>query len=191
MKRIEIRPDHPLRKLFKKALEFGTKVNPVSRHDTIEYIEKEILLEFIHSDNLFKIRDASGRALEDIAEMLAEGEILLNAQSFDREFQVHKHIGDYTLFMLGMFPSALGRKRGKEFVLGKIIIPDGSLSDHYLLQGKRSYRIASEFGNRDLFQELSINFQLYRRILELVRVYLESIRDDAYLRAKRIITGNA
>ncbi len=191
MKRLEIGPSHPLRKLFKKALEFGTKVNPVSRQDTIEYIEREILLEFIHTDNLFKIRDASGRALEDIAEMLAEGEILLNAQSFDREFQVHKHIGDYTLFMLGMFPSALGRRRGKEFVLGKIIIPDGDLTDHYLLQGKRSYRIASEFSNRELFQELSVNFQLYRKILELVRVYLESIKDDAYLRAKRIITGNA
>ncbi|MEW6215482.1 MAG: hypothetical protein AB1478_09840, partial [Nitrospirota bacterium] len=100
-----------------------------------------------------------------------------------------KHIGDYTLFMLGMFPETLFRKRGKEFILGRIVIPDASLSEYYILQGKKSYRIASEFSHRELFLELSSNFLLYKNVLDLVKVYLESIKDKEFLKAKRIIGG--
>jgi len=188
-KKADINPSHPLRRLFRKALDFGFRFNPCDKLGITEYIEEHILCEFIHIDNLYKIRDAAGRRLEDIADMLAEGEVLLNAQSFPREFQVHKHIGDYTLFMLGMFPSALSRKKGKEFILGKIVIPDASLFEHYMLQGQRSYRIASEFTHRELFLELSSNFLLYKNVLDLVRIYLESVRNKEFLKAKEIIGG--
>jgi hypothetical protein len=178
---------HPLRRLFRRALDFGLRSTALKNHEAADYIEEQILCEFIHIDNLYKIKDASGRSLEDIADMLAEGDVLLNALSFSREFLVHKHIGDYTLFMLGMFPTALSRKRGKEFIMGRIIIPDTSLSEHYMLQGRRSYRIASEFTNRKLFLELSSNFLFYRDALELVRIYLECIKNKEFLKAKDII----
>jgi hypothetical protein len=180
---------HPLRKLFRQALDFGFKLNPTGNKRVGDYIEEHILCEFIHIDNLYKIRDLRGRRLEDIADMLTEGDVLLKARSFSREFHVHKHIGDYTLFMLGMFPTALYRKRGKEFILGRIIIPDSNLSEHYMLQGRRSYKIASEFTQKELFLELSINFTIYMKVLELVRIYLESIKNKDFLKAKEIITG--
>jgi hypothetical protein len=189
LKRANINPGHPLRKLFRKALDFGFRFNPSDKVGVTEYIEEHILCEFIHIDNLYKIRDAAGRSLEDIADILAEGDVLLHAQSFSREFQVHKHIGDYTLFMLGMFPAALSRKKGKEFILGKIVIPDASLSEHYMLQGQRSYRIASEFTHRELFLELSSNFLLYKNVLDFVRIYLESVKNKEFLKAKEIIGG--
>lgn len=189
LKRTYIDPRHPLRRLFKRALDFGFRFNPPDRTDVADYIEEQILCEFIHVDNLYKIKDVAGRSLEDIAEMLSEGDVLLNALSFSREFQIHKHIGDYTLFMLGMFPETLFRKRGKEFILGRIVIPDASLSEYYILQGKKSYRIASEFSHRELFLELSSNFLLYKNVLDLVKVYLESIKDKEFLKAKRIIGG--
>jgi hypothetical protein len=188
-KNININKSHPLRKLFRKALDFGLRFNPSNKPGVTNYIEEHILCEFIHVDNLYKIRDAQGRRLEDIADMLAEGDVLLNAQSFSREFQVHKHIGDYTLFMLGMFPTALSRKRGKEFIMGKIVVPSADLYEHYMLQGQRSYRIASEFTHRELFLELSSNFHLYKNILALVRIYLDSIKDKEFLKAKEIIGG--
>jgi hypothetical protein len=108
--------------------------------------------------------------------MLPEGDVLLSAPSFDREFEVHKHIGDFTLFMLGMFPEALRRKRGKEFLLGKIVIPGGKLSELYMLQGRRSYKIASEFdeGEKEILAELAKNFNLYLNVLELARIYIKS-----------------
>jgi len=174
MNKMVIERTHPLRKLFRNALDFGLKHNPIDNVEVADYIEEQILCEFIHTDNLYRIRDADGRRLEDMADMLAEGNVLLNAQSYQREFQVHKHIGDYTLFMLGMFPMVLTRRRGREFILGHLVVPGASLSEHYMLQGQRSYRIASELTHGDIFQELSLNFALYKNILELVRIYIES-----------------
>jgi hypothetical protein len=111
----------------------------------------------------------------------------MNADSFDREFQVHKHIGDFTLFMLSMFPCWINRKRGREFVLGRVVVPGARLSEHYVLQGQRSYKIASEFTDTELFRELSSNYLMYINILELVRIYLESVKNKAYLEARKII----
>jgi len=166
--------NHPLRKLFRNALSFGLQHNPIEKVEVADYIEEQILCEFIHTDNLYRIQDADGRGVEDMADMLAEGSLLLNAQSYQREFQVHKHIGDYTLFMLGMFPMVLARRKGREFILGHLVVPGASLSEHYILQGRRSYRIASELTHGDIFEELSLNFSIYKNILELVRIYIES-----------------
>jgi hypothetical protein len=188
-RRIALSDDHPLRKLFRKALDFGFRENPADKPGVNTYIEEQILCEFIHTDNLYKIKDASGKPLEDVADLLAEGDVRLNAQSFNREFEVHKHIGDYTLFMLGMFPLALARRSGREFILGRIIVPGSTLYNHYVIQGKRSYGLASEFADRELFLELSTNFLLYRNVLELVRIYLETARNREYLRARRLIAG--
>lgn len=180
--------DHPLRKLFKKALDFGFSMHPAEKSGVEEYIEDQILCEFIHTDNLFKIRDGAGKPLEDIADLLTEGDVRLNAQSFSREFQVHKHIGDYTLFMLGMFPMSLAHRTGKEFLLGRLVIPGSSLYDHYLLQGSRSYRLASEFMERELFRKLSENFALYRNVLEFVRMFLETTKNRDYHRVRKTLT---
>jgi hypothetical protein len=187
IKGMQIHAGHPLRKLFRRALDFGFRMNPPKKPGINEYIEEQILCEFIHTDNLYKIRDTGGKSLEDIADMLAEGDVRFNAQSFPREFQVHKHIGDYTLFMLGMFPSALFGKRGKEFILGGLVIPGSSLFEHYMLQGQRSYGLVSEFTGKEVFRELSNNFPLYRNVLELVRMFLDYSRSREYLKAKQII----
>ncbi len=170
-----IERSHPLRQLFRNALAFGLEHNPTEKTEVAEYLEEQILCEFIHTENLCKIKDEEDRSLDDIAEMLEEGSILMNAESFDREFQVHKHIGDYTLFMLGMYPMTLLRKKGKEFIMGELVVPGGNLSEHYMLQGQRSYKIASEFTHGDLFTELSLNFPLYKNIMEMVRIYLDDI----------------
>jgi hypothetical protein len=169
-----VEKDHPLRKLFRGSLEYGLMHSP-GKLTAVGYIEEHILCAFIKADNLYKIRNEDGRPLDDIAEMLPEGDVLFNASSFQREFQVHKHIGDFALFILGMFPDTLVRKRGKEFLLGSIIIPGGKLSEIYILQGRRSYRIASEFGEgeKEIFAELAKNFDLYLNVLELARIYLK------------------
>jgi hypothetical protein len=185
----EIEESHPLRILFRNALEYGFQWNLKNRTEVANYIEEQILCEFMHADNLYKIRDAEGRSIEDMADMLAEGDILMNAQSFEREFEVHKHIGDYTLFMLGMFPSALCGRKGKELLLGNIVVTGANLSDLYTLQGQRSYRIASEFGDKELFMELSSNFLRYQAVIELVRTYLESVRSSEFFKMKGMTGG--
>ncbi len=166
---------HPLRKLFRNSLEYGL-THSRKKLMAVGYVEEQILCGFIKAENFYRVRDENGRPLNDIADMLPEGDILLNASSFDREFEVHKHIGDFALFMLGMFPDALAGKRGKEFLLGTIIVPGGKLSELYMLQGRQSYKIASEFGKeeKEIFAELAKNFNLYMNVLELARIYLKS-----------------
>src|SRR5262252_8718388 len=64
-----------------------------------------LLTEFCDAEQLFKIRNTAGRPLDDIGEMMLQSDPVFGpAPSFDRERQVRKHIGDYTLFFAGMFP---------------------------------------------------------------------------------------
>ena len=89
--------------------------------------------------------------------------------------------------MLGVFPMALARRTGKEFLLGRLIIPGASLSSQYELQGRRSYRLAAEFSDKQLFTKLSTDFLIYRNVLEMVKIFLDASRDRSYARTKRII----
>jgi hypothetical protein len=63
-----------------------------------------LLIDFVHVENLYRIRNCRGRRLEEVGEMLVESNPMLDAPSFEREREVRKHIGDYTLFLTGMFP---------------------------------------------------------------------------------------
>ena len=52
LERPSIAADHPLRQLFKKALDYGFKLNPTENEEIAYYIEEQILCEFIHINNL-------------------------------------------------------------------------------------------------------------------------------------------
>ena len=62
-------------------------------------------------------RHAPGRRVEEVAEMLAEGDLLHRAQSVEREREVHRHVGNYTLFMAGIFPEFLHRLKTSKVVV--------------------------------------------------------------------------
>jgi hypothetical protein len=99
---------HPLRDLF---------VELVSRHYTDELGMRDpevsgyvanMLAEFCELDQLFKVRNAAGKPLDDVGEMLLESDPVYGpAPCFDRERQVRKHIGDFTLFFTGMLRPCL------------------------------------------------------------------------------------
>ena len=61
-------------------------------------------VDFAHTESLYRIRNAFGRRLEDVAQMLIESNPLLETSSFVGERALRKHVGDYTLFMAGLFP---------------------------------------------------------------------------------------
>src|SRR6201982_3666846 len=70
-----------------------------------------VLANFARIENLYRIRNAQGKRLEDVGEMLIESNPMLEAASFDREREVRKHVGDYTLFMTGLFPESVAKAR--------------------------------------------------------------------------------
>ena len=117
--------------------------------------------------------------------MLVEGDVVLHATSFDREREVHKHIGDFALFWTGVYPEMLRHFRAAH------------RADHlvdYVAQGRRSYQIASTFdhgpyaGEAPVLRRLSEQFETCMLGLNLVRKEL-----DAYgtpqARAVRALLG--
>src|SRR4051812_25205863 len=81
-----------------------------------------MLTTFCQAEELYKIRNAAGRSLGDVGEMLLESDPVYGpAPSFDREREVRKHIGDYTLFFAGMFPESINQYRLRRQRLRKFI----------------------------------------------------------------------
>jgi hypothetical protein len=177
-----ISEQHPLRQLFGTLVEQAfTRVLQEYEPAVLRYMVN-LLTEFTHIDNIYRIRDARGRALQEVAEMLAEGDMLLNATSFAREREVHRHIGDFTLFWSGVYPEAMPRLR---HALSKDALID------YVQQGKKSYYIVSTFEEGEwrheapLFRRLSERFELYMFGLNLVRQGWERLAREHFERWQR------
>ena len=129
-----LKPDHPLRRLFAGLTEH-TFIDTLGLGDPplVDYLS-ELLSRFIHMDDIFRLKSAGGKRLEEVVEMVIEAEALPAQGRTRREF--HRHVGDFTLFWTGVYPEALQRLKS---VLSKDHFID------YCEQGKRSYYIASTF----------------------------------------------
>lgn len=143
----------PLYRFFAGLAEYTFEARlGVADPPLVDYLA-ELLTRFVHCDAIFNIRNLAGRRLEEVAEMLVEA----GARAGDPRREVHRHIGDFTLFWTGVYPEALERFQRE------------TRKDHlidYRQQGKRSYLIASSLGTSenadesDLLQRLSHEFEL-------------------------------
>ncbi len=137
-----------------------------------------LLTEFAHVKNLYRIRNVKGKRLEDVGEMLVESNPLLQARSFDREREVRKHIGDYTLFLSGLFPEYVASLPRRGLRLDAFV--------DYVKAGKESYRVVSFFDQAEyrdeapLFRKLSDSFELCVFGLNLVKQDLEVMQHEGY-----------
>ncbi|MBS1712871.1 MAG: hypothetical protein JST30_00895 [Armatimonadetes bacterium] len=150
--------EHPLYLLFLERVQHAMALEcPQGAFEDVEDYLASLLVAFARTDSLFRIRDASGRSLSSVFEMLAEGDVRLNADSFERERDVHKHIGDYILFWSGLNPMFLRRLKLDD---GRELLCD------YTLQGKESYRLVSSFDYRPYDSEAPT----YRKLSESFEV---------------------
>ena len=170
--RSAIPADHPLRWLFSAMVEraFLTKLG-VYDSSVTGYLA-DVLTDFSHVKNVYKIRSLSGIALDEIADMLVEADVRLNAASFNREREIHKHIGDFALFWTGLFPDSLPR------------LQDSARKDcliDYVKQGKSSYAIAASFDRGEygrqapVLRRLSEEFELCMLGLNIVRGEMDQL----------------
>lgn len=166
---------HPLRQLFMELVtrKFATGVGMYNQ-EVVGYVAN-LLTEFCETEQLYKVRDAAGRPLDDVGEMLLETDpIYGDAPSFDRERQVRKHIGDYTLFYTGMFPESINHWRLRRARLEGFI--------DFVKAGKESYYIVSTFEQFEyakvapLFKRLSENFERCVYGLNLVKNDLQEMQ---------------
>jgi hypothetical protein len=135
--------------------------------DVARYVAR-LLCDFSRIEQLYRLRTASERQIEDIGEMVIESNPLLEAESFDREREVRKHVGDYALFMAGLFPEKIARRQSRKNPQLEALVD-------FVEVGKESYSIVSSFDQFEyreeapLFRRLSDNFELCVMGLNLMR----------------------
>lgn len=178
--------DHPLQKLFMELIgrHYAEEIG-IRDQEIVGYIA-HVLTEFCDAEQLFKVCDGSGRALTDVGEMLLESNPVYGpAPSFDRERQVRKHIGDYTLFFTGMFPESINHLRLRRNRLESFI--------DWMQAGKESYYIVSKFDSFEytkvapLFERLSDHFEQCVYGLNCVKNELQEMQHPIVRRASELI----
>lgn len=149
---------HPLYRLFLELVSRHFSNDVLVRDIAVSQYVARMLTDFCDTENLLKIRNAEGRPLDDVGEMLLEADpVFGSAPSFDREREVRKHVGDYTLFFTGMFPESINHLRLRRQRLEAFI--------DFMKAGKESYYIVSKFEHFEyaqaapLFARLSESFE--------------------------------
>lgn len=124
----------------------------------------DLLTRFACAENLYPSGALPGQRLESVAEVLLEIQRAWDIDSphFNptRERELRRHVGDYTLFMTGLFRERVERL---------------SATGYYIREGQRSYRYVSEHdraGARTeacLFRRLADRFEGYASALNYMR----------------------
>jgi hypothetical protein len=183
--RQRISADHPLRRLFQELVwrRYCSDVRLTDRRMS-RYVA-DLLTDFTHVDNLYRVRDARGRRLEEVGEMLLESNPLLEGRSFEYEREVRRHIGDFTLFFTGLFPEWLeGLPRRRRIGIDALV--------DYVAAGKESYAIVSEFDefeSASLYRRLADGFELCVFGLNLVKQDLERLQADSLQHWRTVLDG--
>jgi hypothetical protein len=178
---------HPLRRLFGSLTEKSFTENLGWPDLNVTGYVSNLLIEFTRTDQLYRVRNQQGKRVDTVADLLFESEVLLEARSVERERDVHRHIGDFTLFMAGLFPEYLRRLRSASLIYHKDYLVD------YVKTGKRSYGIVAQLNNLErentspLFRKLSENFELCVTGLGFVRSDLDRMQDPTYRKARDIL----
>src|SRR5271168_2074057 len=145
---------HSLRHLFHQLVEECYAEHVGIRDAEVSSYVADLLTDFCETDRLYRLRDSAGRPIEELSEMMAASDpIHGTAASFDEERHIRKHIGDYTLFLTGMYPESLHlwRQRLKFLQLVRA--------------GKESYWIVSQFNvfeyavEAPLFEKQAYSFE--------------------------------
>ena len=123
-----------------------------------------LLTRFASTDEFYRIRDAAGRPLDSVAGLLIEAERAwdFRAPDFDpfRERRVRQHVGDYALFMTGLFREHVERRASAAY---------------YVRQGQRAYQAVADFERSalrpeaSLFGTLAAGFERYAAALAYLR----------------------
>jgi hypothetical protein len=162
---------HPLEPFFHQVVRNSYEGTLGLRDPDVTSYVAHLLCEFSEADKLYKMRDAEGHPIEQLETMLLAADPVHGAApSFDAERAMRKHIGDFALFVAGMYPDAVDSKNARRHErpnMGELIHA-----------GKESYYIVSQFNlfeyekEAPLFGRLSDWFERCILGLTLVREQL-------------------
>lgn len=178
--------NHPLQQLFLELVgrHYAEEIG-IRDPQVVSYVAS-LLAEFCDVEQLYQIRNAAGRALSDVGEMLVESDPVFGpAPSFNRERQVRKHIGDYALFFTGMFPESINHFRLRRDRVENFV--------DWMKAGKESYYIVSKFDCFEytkvapLFANLSVHFEQCVYGLSRVKNHLQEMQHPIMRRSNELL----
>jgi hypothetical protein len=154
----ELPENHPLKRAFRNLTDRALTQSSLPDSQILRYLT-DLLIGFTTADQLYRLRDSEGRPLSYLIDMMQQA---CEAPRSEQK-EVYRHIGDYSLFILGMFPESLER--------GRRAVP----ASYYVDTGRRSYFVASEL-ERDsqeiaLFRKLAEKYERCVLSLNWVREY--------------------
>ena len=136
-------------------------------HDTtVAGYVADLLTDFARVDHLYGVTARPVKKLESVVDILAEPgqettpNEVRGEPNLMKERELRKYLGDYTLFMSGMFRSNVEHR---------------GFLDYYIEEGSRSYLTVSELDlslyrtGFLLYQELSEKFEYYSGALDYMR----------------------
>lgn len=145
----------------------------VADEELISYVSS-LLVRFTKTDALLRIRQLDGRPASEVITLMTEAESRIGVA----KREVHRHIGDFTLFWTGLYPESLRESATKR---------RSDRFQSYCEHGKRAYEIASEIEpiNEpavpcDLLLRLSHQFDLCAYGLREVRRQWENGDNDTH-----------
>lgn len=154
----------------------------LAEREIIEYVS-DVLSGFARSDHLYRLRSLEGKSIDSVVEMLVKLTPASQGRTtIERQRDLRKYVGDYALFMSGMFRAYVTR---------------GGYLDYYLKEGPRAYRSVSQLDlslyrtGFLLFEELAKNFEFYSGGLDYLRkaYFARSAGEDPFADFLRQIEG--
>lgn len=128
----------------------------------INYLANLLSL-FIMTDRLYRVQPHETQAYEYLIDLMAEAA----TQDSRRQFLIYSHIGNYTLFMTGLFPQWIEhRHRYRRRPVDAQYYVDFGRS-HF--KQAATHHLAREFALDDVFLRLAIMFESYRDLLNQLR----------------------
>ncbi|MEM7476491.1 MAG: hypothetical protein AAF483_16000, partial [Planctomycetota bacterium] len=107
---MELDETNPLDRFFTGLSEyvFHSQLGVVDT-ELVDYVSR-LLIRFTRSDSQSRVRKLNGKPATEVTNMVAEAE----KRQGDARREVHRHIGDYTLFWSGLYPEALRNMQSRD-----------------------------------------------------------------------------
>jgi hypothetical protein len=157
-----------LQQFFRHQLQQSFQAHGLNDHGTIDYVS-EVLAQFAYTRLCYALHDAEGRPLEYIVDMLIASEEANDAGGRRRRASaIMKYIGDYTLFMSGLFRERVAAR--------------GELN-YYVAHGRNAFWRSADYepnpARRQTFRRLYQDFAPISDMLDYLRHVQLPLRDRA------------
>lgn len=151
-----------LRNFFERAIRASFRDLALQDEPAATYLA-DLLTRFVRTENVYP-RGVALPRLETVVDMLLEIQAVWQEESShfrpEHEVTVRRHIGDYTMFMIGVFRERVERMAS---------------TGYYISQGKRAYRFVSEHArvgadaSAPPYRRLAERFESYAGALDYAR----------------------